>query len=89
MVHMYISGTVQGIGFRQYVKYKAKSLDITGWVKNLPDSRVEALLEGSPENVKKMVEICKKGPFLAQVKKVDINWNHKTEPDIIGFQIIK
>lgn len=89
MVHIIIEGTVQGVGFRQFVKYKAKKLNITGWVKNLPDGRVEALIEGSPENVRKMVDVCKRGPFLAHVKKIDVNWNHKPEPDIISFTVIK
>jgi acylphosphatase len=89
MVHIIIEGHVQGVGFRQFVKYKAKKLDITGWVKNLPDSRVEALIEGSPENVREMVEVCKKGPYLAQVKKIDVNWNHKLPEEILDFQIIK
>lgn len=96
MVHIIIEGTVQGVGFRQFVKYKAKKLNITGWVKNLPaspaggpDTKVEVLIEGSLENVREMVEVCKRGPFLAQVKKIDVNWNHKPEPDIIGFSVIK
>lgn len=89
MVHIIIEGTVQGVGFRQFVKYKAKKLNITGWIKNLSDGRVEALIEGSPENVRKMVDICKSGPFLARVKKIDVNWNHNPEPDIIGFTVIK
>lgn len=68
MVHVYISGNVQGIGFRQFIKYKSKKLNVKGWVKNLPDGRVEAILQGRTEDVDKLVLLCRKGPFLAEVK---------------------
>lgn len=89
MVHVIISGYVQGIGFRQFIKYKAKNLNVKGWIKNLPDGRVEAVFAGNRLDVEKMVELCRKGPFLAEVKKVGVNWNHKNDADIIGFEIIK
>ncbi len=89
MVHVYISGFVQGIGFRQYIKYKAKELNISGWVKNLPDGRVEAVFAGDRSNLEKMIEICKKGPFLAEVKKVEVDWSSALKLDTIGFEVIK
>lgn len=89
MVHVYISGNVQGIGFRQFVKYKAKKLNLRGWIKNLPDGRVETVFAGDLSNIEKMVELCRKGPFLAEVKKVDVDWNYKSSTDIIDFEVIK
>lgn len=87
IVHVYISGNVQGIGFRQFIKHKAQELNIKGWVKNLPDGRVEVMLAGDQANIKKMLEFCRKGPFLAEVKRL------KTEelPDqkFESFDIIK
>lgn len=71
MVHIYISGFVQGIGFRQFIKSNADKLNIKGWVKNLPDGRVEAMFAGSRENIEKMIEISRKGPFLAEVKSLE------------------
>lgn len=86
-MHVYISGNVQGIGFRQFLKYNARKLNIKGWVKNLPDGRVEALFAGNQSNIEKMVEFSRKGPFLAEVKSL------KTEklPDqkLYSFDIIK
>lgn len=87
MLHVYISGFVQGVGFRQYIKYKSKKLNLRGWIKNLPDGRVEAVFDGNDENLNKIVEICKKGPFLSEVKKIDIDWNYKEGADIIGFEV--
>ncbi|RLF60052.1 MAG: acylphosphatase, partial [Thermoplasmata archaeon] len=48
-VHVYISGKVQGVFFREYTRRKAKNLGIKGWVRNLPDGRVEAIFEGEKE----------------------------------------
>lgn len=87
MVHVYVSGFVQGIGFRQFVKYKARKLGLNGWVRNLSDSRVEAVFDGSRENLEKIIEICKKGPFLSEVEKVEIDWNSGIKLDTIGFEV--
>lgn len=89
MLHVYISGFVQGIGFRQFIRYKARKLNINGWVKNLPDGRVEAVFDGSRLNLEKMIEICKKGPFLSEVEKVEVDWNYKNTTELFGFNIIK
>ena len=71
-VHLFISGTVQGVFFRASTVKKAKKIGVTGWVKNLPDRRVEALLEGNIEDVDKMIEWLKKGPSSAKVENVEI-----------------
>lgn len=72
--HIFISGFVQGIGFRQFVKKQALRRDLTGYVKNLPDGRVEAVLQGRRENIEKMVLLCSKGPFLSEVENIDVVW---------------
>ena len=54
------------------------------------DKIIEIYNNKTQKNMKtEMVEICKKGPYLAQVRKIDVNWNHKAEADIIGFRVIK
>lgn len=88
-VHIFVSGKVQGVGFRQFVRHHARKHETAGWVKNLPDGRVEAVFVGDDKKVRKLVQISKKGPFLAQVKDVQIDWNHASSADIIDFQIIK
>lgn len=69
---MYISGTVQGIFFRQFVKDNAERYNLRGFVRNLEDGRVEVFVEGDIENVDKMIESCQKGPKHSQIKKVDV-----------------
>mgnify|MGYP001557937106 FL=1 len=74
IAHIFISGFVQGVGFRQFVKQNALKLGLTGWVKNLKDNRVEAAFQGSKEQIEKIIAICEKGPFLSEVKDVEVIW---------------
>lgn len=84
-LHLFISGFVQGVGFRVFAKNEAKKLGISGWVKNLPDGRVEAVFEGKKEKVDEMVKWCYKGNPYSQVEKVDIK-EEKVE-SLQGFEI--
>ena len=69
-VHLWVSGDVQGIGYRSFIKEKAFVLGLAGWVKNLPDGRVEVIIEGDPVKVGEMVNFCKVGPKKGVVKEV-------------------
>lgn len=69
--HIFIKGKVQGVYYRQKTMETAKASGITGWVRNLPDGRVEAVLEGDEPSVKKVVEWCHTGPPDARVEKVE------------------
>ena len=71
-VRLYITGTVQGIFFRAFVKENAERNNIKGFVRNLEDGRVEIFLEGDSDSVNKMIELCKKGPKHSQIKDVEI-----------------
>ena len=73
-VHVFVSGRVQGVFFRSSVADLAESLDVTGWVRNLHDGRVEALLEGERGDVEKVVEFCRRGPPGAYVDDLEVNW---------------
>ena len=59
VAHVFISGFVQGVGFRQFVKRSAIKLGLTGWVKNLSDNRVEAVFAGTKEQIEKTIEFYK------------------------------
>ncbi len=84
--HVFISGIVQGVFFRANTKRIADELGVKGWVRNLPDGRVEAVFEGNKEAVDKIIEWCKIGPPLARVDKVEVHWEeYKGEFD--GFSI--
>jgi acylphosphatase len=69
-----IIGFVKGVGFRQFIKRNAIRLGITGWVKNTQGNRVEAMFTGQKEKLEEMIKLCRKGPFLADVKRVDVEW---------------
>lgn len=80
-VHLLISGSVQGVGYRQFVKSHALRLGLTGWVKNLPagrhgllDGSVEAVLQGEKKKLDDMILLCRKGPFLAEVENIEVKW---------------
>ena len=69
---IFISGNVQGVFFRHFIKQKADELGLKGFVRNLDDGRVEAVVEGKDENINEMVEVCKQGPPQSYVKDVQI-----------------
>ena len=75
-MHVWIEGNVQGVFFRANTRDKAVSLEITGWVKNLSDGRVEAVFEGEDEAIKEILEFCREAPFGAKVDDMEI----KEEP---------
>ena len=72
-VHIFISGKVQGVFFRQALKVIAKKNNVSGWVRNLIDKRVEAMLEGDNKSVNLVVEWAKIGPANSHVDNIEIN----------------
>jgi acylphosphatase len=71
-VHVFLTGRVQGVGFRAFTVRKAKGIGgLTGWVRNLRDGRVEAIIEGAKEKVDQLLEHMKTGPRAARVDKMD------------------
>ncbi len=71
-VHVYVSGQVQGVNFRGATQEEAERLGLNGWVRNLQDGRVEAVFEGDPETVRKMIDWCESGPSSADVDDVTV-----------------
>ena len=69
-----ISGYVQGVGFRQHVRQNARKLGLTGWVQNMPDGSVEVKAFGPRDKIDDLIEACKKGAFLSEVKDVKVEW---------------
>ena len=67
-VHVFISGRVQGVGFRQFVHAEALARGLVGWARNLSDGRVEAVFAGEDAAVDDIVETCRRGPPGAQVR---------------------
>jgi acylphosphatase len=69
--HVLVSGRVQGVGFRAFVKYGALRHGIEGWVRNRRDGTVEALFAGTEILVSDMIEACRHGPLPAHVDAID------------------
>lgn len=87
LARVFVSGFVQGVGFRRFVRHHAFKLGLTGWVKNLPDNRVEAIFQGPALNIEKMLVICKKGAFLSEVRDVQVIWEENSKEIFKTFEI--
>lgn len=72
--HLFVEGIVQGVFYRAFTRDIASSLSLRGWVKNLPDGRVEALFEGYKKNIEEAIKHCLSGPPGARVKNIDVKW---------------
>lgn len=70
-VHVFVSGKVQGVGFRDFTNAKASGLGLSGWVMNLPDGRVELVAEGGEAALEKLIDAVARGPAAAKVDKIE------------------
>ena len=86
-IRIFVKGKVQGVFFRQALKVMAKKNDVFGWVKNLKDGRVEAVLEGNEEKVSRLVEWSHGGPANARVEDVEIR-NEKFIGEFSKFDVL-
>ena len=86
-VRLFVKGKVQGVFFRQALKVSAIKNNVTGWVRNLKDGRVEALLEGDDVNVSTLVEWCHAGSANARVEDIDIK-NEKYTGEFSKFEVL-
>lgn len=87
-LHVWVAGTVQGVFFRESTRREAERLGVAGWVRNLPDGRVEAVFEGSASAVAGMADWCHKGPAGAAVTHLEV----KPEPatgEQPGFRVLR
>ena len=65
-----IAGTVQGLGYRDWMVEKARELGVSGWVRNRSDGTVEALIDGDVAAVEELSRLCRRGPRLAEVTSI-------------------
>lgn len=82
--HLVIRGRVQGVGYRNYIEYKANQLGVKGWVRNRRDGSVEAVVQGGLAAVAEIIECAKRGPRAAEVTSVEIG---NAEEEHQGFAI--
>ncbi len=83
--HAYVDGRVQGVGFRQSTAIEARRLQLSGWVRNLADGRVEVLFEGEEGAVNSLAQWLERGPSGARVASVTLS-EHPVQ-DAQGFEI--
>ena len=86
-VRLFVTGKVQGVFFRQTLKVMAKKNDVFGWVKNLKNSKVEAVLQGDDEKINKLIEWARGGPANARVEDVEIR-NEKFTAEFSKFDVL-
>lgn len=83
--HVIFSGSVQGVGFRYTAQGFASNLRVTGWVKNLPDGRVEMVAEGTREQIDNLLYKLDKH-FAVRIKNTDVDWM-EARKSFSGFDI--
>ena len=86
-VRLFVRGNVQGVFFRQALKVMAIKNSVTGWVQNLEDGRVEALLEGDIDGVNTVVEWAHGGPANSRVDDVEIK-NEVFKDEFTAFEVL-
>lgn len=84
--HVWISGHVQGVYFRESARAVAEAEGVRGWVRNLMDGRVEAVFEGEEEAVRRCLAWCAQGPPSAVVTSVETRWEPPTG-EFHGFTV--
>lgn len=85
--HVFVSGKVQGVGYRASTWDMACLLKLNGWVRNLRDGRVEAVFEGSSSQVKEIIRWCHQGPPTAIVKTVQVEY--ESPQGLQGFEVTR
>jgi acylphosphatase len=71
-IHCHVSGRVQGVFFRAHTREQAQLFGVTGWVRNLPDGRVEVMASGEEAQIQHLQAWLKRGPAHAQVLRLEV-----------------
>lgn len=84
--HIFVSGCVQGVFFRDHTQRWASSLNLTGWVRNLEDGRVEAVAEGEKSSLEALIGRLREGPPSSRVDHIEVNWE-ECQGDFSDFRV--
>lgn len=79
-LHLLVTGRVQGVSYRISAAREAQRLGLDGWVRNLPDGRVELLAQGDAATLRQLRDWCRHGPSLARVDALDEDWRDVVTP---------
>lgn len=85
-VHLIVSGRVQGVFYRDFVRREAERLGVRGFVRNLRDGGVEVVAEGNDDKINEFIKFCKKGSFASFVKNVEVK-EEKPTNEFEDFEI--
>lgn len=85
-LHVWVSGEVQGVGYRYFVVEKALSLGLRGYVRNEENGDVEVLVQGTRAALEQLLALLRQGPSAAEVSEVHVNWGQPTQY-LSGFNI--
>jgi acylphosphatase len=86
-IHGVVSGRVQGVCFRAAAQDRARELGVVGWVRNLPDGRVEVRACGEHDRVDAFQGWLEEGPPAASVEAVSVD-TEAFDPDLVGFDVV-
>ena len=87
-LHAMVQGHVQGVGFRFFVYRAGLDLQLKGWVRNRINGNVEIIADGPKKKLDALLEYIRKGPQMAQVVKVNVEWQ-KSKNDLSPFTILQ
>ena len=85
-LHVWVEGKVQGVFFRDTVRQGAVGLGLAGWVRNLPDGRVEAVFEGPREACAEALDTIRAGSPPSRVDNIELAWDEAVE-ELSGFEV--
>lgn len=86
-VRCIVRGKVQGVFYRDFAAKHARHLALSGYVRNMPDFAVEVVAQGYRDKLEKLVELLRKGPFLAHVSKIGVEWRKPSE-EFESFDVV-
>jgi acylphosphatase len=86
--HLRIVGLVQGVGYRVSFETQARTLQLSGWVRNRADGSVEAVVRGMPDAIEKIIDWSRRGPREARVQDVAVTDTDDASVDAIRFEVL-
>lgn len=86
-IHCVVKGKVQRVGYRDFVEQYVKAQSLCGWIRNNDDGSVEALIQGTPDDLKACIEVLNEGSILAKVDTLSIDWK-TPEKHFDDFKVI-
>lgn len=88
-IEVTVTGKVQGVNFRNFVKEHADELDVTGTVRNMPDGSVEVVAQGDEASLRALLEYLQEGPYFARVDDLEVQWHDMPRDTFTAFSVVR